>query len=154
MRPDRPGRLPAVAGTLATPSLWLLFCCALSALVILWLPLALLQEVDALLAFSVPKDLLRDVALLLPMVALLAVALPVPLPRLSRVAQSRCHRVGHHSMACDRPVPVTEQVAALQAALGRCGKRGSDVDDAPDAGGAQCRFEQVTVRPFTLARCL
>ena len=143
-----------MASTLATTGLWLLFCCALPALLILWLPLARLQAVDALLAFTVPKGLLRDAALVLPIVALLAVALPVPLPRLSRIAQSRCHRVGHHGMACDRPVPVTEQVAALQAALGRCGKGGSDVDDAPDAGAAQCRFEQVTVRPFTLARGL
>ena len=60
---------------LPAPRPWLLFCCSLSALVILWLPLALLQEVDALLAFTVLKDLLRDLALLLPMVALLAVAL-------------------------------------------------------------------------------
>lgn len=65
----------AVAGALPAPRLWLLFSCALSALVILWLPLALLQEVDALLAFTAPKALLRDLALLLPMVAAAAGAL-------------------------------------------------------------------------------
>ena len=74
MRADQPGPPQAVAG-LPAPRPWLLFCCALSALVILWLPLALLQEVDALLAHTAPRELLRDVALLLPMVALLAVAL-------------------------------------------------------------------------------
>lgn len=65
----------AVAGGLPAPRLWLLFCCALSALVMLWLPLALLQEVDALLAFTTPRRLLRDLALLLPMVAVVAAAL-------------------------------------------------------------------------------
>jgi arylsulfatase A-like enzyme len=57
--------------------LWLLFCCALSALVILWLPLALLQELDALLAFTLPARLLHDVALLLPMVAAVAALLAI-----------------------------------------------------------------------------
>lgn len=72
---DSTGPPQAVTGALPAPSLWLLFCCALSALAILWLPLALLQEVDALLAFTAPRSLLRDVALLLPMVAMMAAAL-------------------------------------------------------------------------------
>ena len=75
MMAEQSGPPPAVAGMLPAPRLWLLFCCALSALLILWLPLALLQEVDALLAFTAPKDLLRDVALLMPMVAALAAVL-------------------------------------------------------------------------------
>ena len=65
----------AVAGGLPSPRPWLLFCCALSALAMLWLPLALLQEVDALLAFTTLRQLLRDLALLLPMVAAVAATL-------------------------------------------------------------------------------
>lgn len=75
MKPRTSAPSQAVAGALPTPRLWLLFCCALSALVILWLPLALLQELDALLAFTLPSRLLRDVALLLPMIALMAALL-------------------------------------------------------------------------------
>ena len=75
MKPGASAPSQAVAGALPAPRLWLLYCCALSALVILWLPLALLQEVDALLAFTRPYELLRDVALLLPMVALAAAVL-------------------------------------------------------------------------------
>lgn len=71
----RPVPPQAVAGALPEPRLGLLFCCALSALLILWLPLALLQEVDALLAFTAPIKLLLDLALLLPMVAVLAAGL-------------------------------------------------------------------------------
>ena len=72
MRAMPSGPPPAAAGVLPAPRLWLLFCCALSALMILWLPLALLQEVDALLAHTAPRDLLRDIALLLPMVTVAA----------------------------------------------------------------------------------
>ena len=72
MRASRSGPLQSVAAALPVPRLWLLFCCALSTLVMLWLPLALLQEVDALLAFTTPANLLRDLALLLPMVAVVA----------------------------------------------------------------------------------
>ena len=75
----------SVAAALPVPRLWLLFCCALSTLVMLWLPLALLQEVDALLAFTAPANLLRDLALLLPMVAVVAGVLAL-LARLSAVA--------------------------------------------------------------------
>ena len=83
MRLDSTGPPQAVTGALPAPRLWLLFCCALSALAILWLPLALLHEVEALLAFTAPRNLLRDVALLLPIVALPTVALRVPISRLS-----------------------------------------------------------------------
>lgn len=63
------------ASTLPAASLWRLWSCALSALVVLWLPLALLQELDALLVFTPARSLLADVALLLPMVAVAAAAL-------------------------------------------------------------------------------
>ena len=59
----------ALNAALPPPRLWQLFGCALSALLVLWLPLALLQELDALLAFVAAGALWRDVALLLPMVA-------------------------------------------------------------------------------------
>lgn len=72
MRGEPTAPSQALAGGLPAPRLWLLFCCALSALVILWLPLALLQEVDALLAFTTAGALLRDLALLLPLVAVVA----------------------------------------------------------------------------------
>ncbi|MDP2006318.1 MAG: sulfatase-like hydrolase/transferase [Rubrivivax sp.] len=72
---ERPGAPLAVAGALPAPRLALLLRCALAALVILWLPLALLQELDALLAYTAPMDLARDIALLLPLVAAAACAL-------------------------------------------------------------------------------
>ena len=75
MTTERRARPPTVAGGLPEPRIWLLFCCGLSALTILWLPLTLLQEVDALLVFATRFDLLRDMALLLPMMALVAAAL-------------------------------------------------------------------------------
>jgi arylsulfatase A-like enzyme len=75
MMPERPGVPQPGTNALPAPSLALLARCALAALLVLWLPLALLQEVDALLAYTAPRELLRDVALLVPMVAAAACAL-------------------------------------------------------------------------------
>ena len=72
---------------LPPPGWWPLFGCALSALLVLWLPLALLQEIDALLAFVEPVELWHDVALLLPMVAAAGLALAM-LARLGSVCAS------------------------------------------------------------------
>lgn len=93
----RPVPPPAVAGALPEPRLWLLICCAWSAFVVLWLPLALLQEADALLAHAAPIALLRDVALLLPMVALLAAALALLAWASATVARSLGHSAATQS---------------------------------------------------------
>lgn len=54
---------PEVA-KLGYPSFWRLFCFCLSALVLVWLPLASLEQVDALLAFVTYAELATDIALL------------------------------------------------------------------------------------------
>lgn len=51
--------------TLPEPRLVALATCALAGLLVLWLPLAMLQEVDAQLAFTTPAALWRDISLLL-----------------------------------------------------------------------------------------
>ncbi|MBL0727926.1 sulfatase-like hydrolase/transferase [Piscinibacter sp. HJYY11] len=45
-------------------SLWRLFCFSLAALCVVWLPISLLQQIDALLNFATPTEVLADTALL------------------------------------------------------------------------------------------
>lgn len=78
---------------LSPPSLWQLFNFCLTGLTLLWLPMAMLQQVDALLRFVSPAELAVDAALLLLLLAvaalllaLLAAAIGVLL-RLSRLPQ-------------------------------------------------------------------
>ncbi len=72
MTPVRPGARATASSGLPAPQLTLLLRCALAALLVLWLPLALLQEVDALLAYTAPRDIARDFALLVLLAAVLA----------------------------------------------------------------------------------
>jgi arylsulfatase A-like enzyme len=75
MKVGSPAPSRAAAGTLAAPRLFPLFCAALSALALLWLPLALLHEVDALLFFTPARQVASDFALLWPLATLVALAL-------------------------------------------------------------------------------
>ena len=69
----RPG--PAVQTAAPPATLWHLLCFALVGLVLLWLPMAVLQQVDALLRFTTPVELAADVALLLLLLAVCSAAL-------------------------------------------------------------------------------
>lgn len=57
--------------------LWSVFCFSLVCLGLFWLPLAVLQQVDALLRFVTPLELASDVALLLVLLAVASGALAI-----------------------------------------------------------------------------
>lgn len=59
----------------STASFWALFSCALTVLSLLWLPIVLLQQADALLVFSSPVEIWRDIALMLLLTIVPAAAL-------------------------------------------------------------------------------
>jgi len=62
------------------------FCAAFAALAILWMPLALLKQIDAFLAFETVPELLRDMALALVILTLPAVAIAVLAAAVGRLA--------------------------------------------------------------------
>jgi arylsulfatase A-like enzyme len=66
---------PASRTALSPPSLWRLFNFCLTALTLLWLPMAVLQQVDALLRFVSPTELAVDASVLLVLLAVAALLL-------------------------------------------------------------------------------
>jgi len=56
------------------PTLWQLFCFCLAGLGVIWLPLAVMQQMDALLAFVSGRELIADAALMLSLLIAVAFA--------------------------------------------------------------------------------